>query len=97
MIEDGDFFDKPLYSTNPILSSIPWISGFVLPVIPFCIVFHQNWFATFVMNIAFVYIFGPILTKVLLVRFASGKGIGHDMINALFFGLVFLTIGLFVR
>ena len=97
MIEEENFFDKPNYATNRVLSAIPWISGFVLPVIPFCLVFHQNWFATFVINIAVVYIFGPILTKGILVRFASGKGIGRDMINSFIFGLIFLTIGLFVR
>jgi len=97
IIENDDYWDKPLYTTKPFLASIPWICGFVFPVIPFCLIFQQNWFATFILNATLVYFAGPILTKGILVRFASGKGLGRDMFNSLIWGLVFLIIGAVIR
>jgi len=94
IINSGEQFNKPIYTRNPITSAIPWISGFVLPVIPFTLVFEFHWLAIFFINIAAVYILGPILTKGLLVRFASGKGLGRDMMYSFIGGLCSLIIGL---
>jgi hypothetical protein len=96
MVDDAGFFEKPSYTNNPILSMIPWISGFVMPVLPFYLLFHQNWFATFIINIPIVYYLGPVLTKWILVRFASGKGAEIDMFNSFFYGIVTLLIGFFI-
>ncbi|RYU93181.1 hypothetical protein [Emticicia agri] len=96
-INSGDQFDRPMYTRDPIMSAIPWVSGFILPVIPFTIIFEYHWVAVFFINLAVVYILGPILTKVLLVRFASGKGLGHDMLYSFLGGIVALIIGLLAR
>jgi hypothetical protein len=96
-IDSGDQFGKPMYTRDPIMSSIPWVSGFILPVIPFTIVFEYHWLAIFFINLAVVYIIGPMLTKGFLVRFASGKGLGQDMLNSFIGGIVTLIIGLLVR
>jgi hypothetical protein len=97
MINSGDQFDKPLYTRDSIISSIPWISGFVLPVIPFTLVLEFHWVAIFFINLAVVYILGPILTRGFLVRFASGKGLGHDMMYSFIGGIFTLIIGLISR
>lgn len=96
-INSGDQLDKPMYTRDPIMSAIPWISGFILPVIPFTIVFEYHWLAIFFINLAVVYILGPMLTKGLLVRFASGKGLGHDMLYSFIGGTITLIIGLITR
>jgi hypothetical protein len=87
-------FDHPLYINNPLISSIPWISGFILPVLPFSIVFDLNWVAIFFINLIGVWLLGPILTRALLVRFTSGKGLGRDLITSFIAGIVALIIGL---
>lgn len=97
MINSGDQFDKPMYTRDPIMSAIPWVSGFILPVIPFTLVFEYHWLAIFFINLAVVYILGPMLTKGLLVRFASGKGFGHDMMYSFIGGIIALIIGLIAR
>jgi hypothetical protein len=97
IIARADKFDQPMYIHNPLMTSIPWISGFVLPVIPFSILFDVNWIAIFFINIAVVWLLGPMLTKAFLVRFASGKGLGKDMLTSFIAGIVVLIIGLLVN
>ncbi len=90
-------FDKPMYTRDPFVSAIPWISGLILPVIPFTIVFEYHWLAIFFINLAVVFVFGPILTKGIIVRFASGKGFGFDMMYSFFGGIISLIIGLIAQ
>jgi hypothetical protein len=97
MLATASQFDKPMYTRDPMLSVIPWVSGFILPVIPFAIVFDLHWLAIFFFNLAAVYILGPILTKALLVRLATGKGLGYDMLYAFIGGVIALIIGLLAR
>ena len=92
-----DRFDQPLYVHNPLMNSLPWISGFVMPVIPLTSVFELNWIAVFFINIAIVLILGSILTRGFLVRFASGKGLGYDMVVSFIAGIVTLIIGLLIK
>lgn len=96
-INSGNSFDKPMYTRDPALSAIPWISGFILPVIPFALVIDLHWVAIFFINLVVVYLIGPVLTKGLLVRFASGKGMGHDMLYSFVGGIITLVIGLIAR
>jgi hypothetical protein len=96
-LDSGDQFDKPMYTRDPIMSAIPWVSGLILPVIPFTIVFEYHWIAIFFINLAVVYILGPMLTKGLLVRFSSGKGLGHDMLYSFIGGIIALIIGIIAR
>jgi hypothetical protein len=97
VINSGDQFDKPMYTRVPIMAAIPWVSGFILPVIPFVLLFKYHWLAIFFINLVLVYILGPMLTKGLLVRFASGKGFGYDMIYSFVGGIIALIIGLIAR
>lgn len=96
-ISNGDPLNKPMYTRDPIMSVIPWISGVILPVIPLTLVFEIHWLAMFFINLAVVFILGPTLTKGLLVRFASGKGIGQDMVYSFIGALISLIIGLIAR
>ena len=93
-ILNDDKFDKPLYANDSIMSSIPWISGFIMPVFIWANIFHVHWIALFFINFAFVWILGPWLTRGFLVRFASGKGLGKDMLTAFVAGIISLIIGL---
>ena len=93
-ITSGIKSDQPLYVKNPLLSLIPWISGFILPVIPFTIVTDVHWLGIFFINLVVVFILGPALTKAILVRFASGKGLGNDMLYSFVAGIITLIIGL---
>lgn len=97
MISNGEEIEKPMYTHDPKLSIIPWVSGFILPVIPFTIVFEYHFLAIFVINIGVVYIFGPIFSRNFLVRFASSKGLGHDLLNSFIGGIGTLIIGILVR
>ena len=97
MINMGDPLDRPAYTRDPIMSSIPLISGFILPVIPFTIVSGFHWLAIFFINLIVVLTLGPMLTRAFLVRFASGKGLGKDMMSSFIIGIVTLVIGLIFR
>lgn len=89
--------DKPMYLYNPLLSAIPLISGIILPVIPFSIVTELHWLAVFGINLVFIFVAGPFLTGQFLIRFASGKGLGHDMVFAFSGAVITLLIGLLLR
>lgn len=94
MISSQASYARPLYTGNLYWTSIPWVSGFILPVIPFTIVFEYHWLIIFLINIFVVFALGPILTRQLLIRFASGKGLGKDMLRSFVGGLVSLVTGL---
>lgn len=85
------------YLSSPLLSAIPWISGFILAVIPECLIFNVTWYWMFLINIAIIYILGPTITKFYLVRMASGKGLGLDAFIALGIGITALIVGLMFR
>jgi hypothetical protein len=89
--------DQPRYTSNFILSSIPWVSGFIFSVIPLVLVFNLNWLMIFFVNLAIVYYIGPLLTRGILERFASGKGIGYDMTYSFFGGILSFILALVFR
>ena len=68
-----------------------------LAVIPECLIFNVTWYWMFLINIAGIYILGPIITKFFLVRMASGKGLGMDAFIALIIGIITLILGLIFR
>lgn len=81
------------YMINPVLSAIPWISGFVLAVIPEVILLEDVfWIWIFLGNAVLVFILGPAITQFVLRRIASGKGAGVDIIVSLIIG--FTTLGI---
>ena len=92
-----EFGRKPMYLDNPFMSVIPWISGFIFPVIIWTQITDYNWIALFIVNFAAVFLVGPWLTRGFLARFASGKGLGQDMFTAFVAGIVALIIGLLVK
>lgn len=97
LLNDDDPLSYAGYLSSPLLSSIPWISGFILAVIPECLIFNVTWYWMFVINIAGSYILGPIITKFYLVRMASDKGLGVDAFTALIIGIITLILGLIFR
>lgn len=81
------------YMEVPFMSAIPWISGFLLAVIPEALLLNNiYWLWILLGNAVLVYIFGPAITRFFLIRFASGKGAGYDIIIALIIG--FITLGI---
>lgn len=85
------------YMEVPWMNSIPWISGFILAVIPEYYLFDVSWLLAFVINIPIVTIFGPLFTHIVMVRFASGKGTGYDVLISIILALVTMVIGLLLR
>ena len=96
-LKNGDPLSYAGYLSSPLLSSIPWISGLILAVIPECLIFNVTWYWMFLINIAGIYILGPIITKFFLVRMASGKGLGMDAFITLIIGIITLILGLIFR
>ena len=86
-----------MYVNNQLLTAIPWISGFILSFIALYILLDKNWIIVFIGNGLIVYILGPLLTRQFLIRFASGDGLGKDMIIAFIGGLVAFIIGIIVK
>ena len=97
VILNGEELDKPSYTSEPLLSSIPWISGFIIPVFIWAKVTDYNWIALFFINLTAVYLLRPWLTKGFLIRFASGKGLGQDMATAFVAGVIGLVVGLLLK
>ena len=95
---NDDPYNKPMYTSEPLLSILPWVSGFIMTVIPLTLLLDDlHWLAIFVGNAALVFLLGPILTKAVLVRFSSGKGFGYDMIYSFLGGVIALAIGLLAK
>jgi hypothetical protein len=88
-------FGKSTIKSTVIIFAL--ISGFVLPVIPFTIIFKINFIWVFLINIPVVWIIGPIITKVIWERFASGKGLGQDMLYSFIAGIIALIIGIVIK
>lgn len=87
-------FDEPAILQTKAMSVIPWLSGFVLPVIPLALMINIHWVLIFLLNLPFVYIAGPFLTNQFLDRFATGRGLGRDMVIAFRWGIISLVLGL---
>jgi len=97
IISKSDEYDKPPYADNIVLSSLPWISGFIIPVFIWSQITEIHWVALFFINAAVVYVLGPWLTRGYIVRLASGKGFGKDMLTAFLAGIVTLVIGFLIK
>lgn len=82
------------YLASPLLCTIPWISGYILAVIPECLVFNIAWYWMFLINLAVNFILGPIITGIFLARMSGGKGLGYDAFKSLIIGIVSLLLGL---
>lgn len=85
------------YMEIPWMSAIPWISGFVLAVIPETYLFDIRWWWLFLINIPLVYIVGPLFTGIVMRRIASGKGTGYDVLISIIIAIVTLIIGILIK
>ena len=91
------FYPGPPYLSNQLLSSIPWISGFILAVIPECLIFPIAWYWMFLINVAAVFVLGKTVTRLYLSRWRTGKGLGRDVFVSFRTAIVTLIIGLILR
>ena len=89
-----DFSSWCGYMDVPWMSAIPWVSGFVLAVIPEALLFKLFWVWMFLINLVVVFVLGPLLARMFLKRFATGKSAGYDIIVAMVLGTVALVIGI---
>lgn len=89
--------ERVMYLTNPYLSAIPVISGFLLSYVCILLLFEQQWFIVLIGNSVFVVISSVFISKQYLVRFASGDGVGKDMIVTFCLAIVLLLIVLIVK
>lgn len=94
MIASQDISTRCGYMRVPLMSAIPWISGFILAVIPETALFDIKWYWMFLINIPIVCIGGFPFAVLFLKWFASGVGAGLDVIISLVIGIITLTIGL---
>jgi len=96
-IKTSQSFDQPMYVNNPLLTAIPWISGFILSFVALNSLLDIHWILVFIGNAIVVFILGPFLTRQFLVRFASGDGLGKDMVISFIGGLISFIIGLIIQ
>jgi hypothetical protein len=85
--------DRPFYTHNEYLSLVPHISGLILAPIALSISIGFNYFLVLPINALLLFLFGPSITRTYIIRFASGKGFGYDMMYALVAGIVLLIVG----
>ncbi len=85
------------YRYYPIKNILPWISGFVLAVIPETMLFNIFFLWMFLINIAIVMILGPLFTNMYLQRFATGKGPWSNILTSVVIGIVTLIIAIFIN
>jgi len=97
IIKTSSSFDQPMYVNNPLVAVIPWISGFVFSFISLYLLLDKSWILIFIGNALIVYILGPLLTRQFLIRFASGDGLGKDMVISFIVGLIAFVIGIIIR
>lgn len=90
----GEGDDWCPYMEIPLINTIPWISGFILAVIPESFLFDISWVWLFFINIPIVYILGPFFTGFVLRRIKSGKGAGVDVIISIIIAIVTMTFGI---
>ncbi len=88
---------RPYYTRNPVLTSIPIVSGYILPVIPFAIVFEVPLVFVFFINLIFAYLLGQLFTKTLLAKLVHGKGLAREMIFLFTGALIIMIIGIVIR
>lgn len=96
-LAETDFGAYCGYMSVPWMCAIPWISGFILAVIPETILSGISWIWVFLINALVVFILGPALTNVYMKRLASGKGAGVDIIIALLIGITTLIIAIALK
>ena len=90
-------FDKPKLFKKRGSVIVPYISAFLLAVIPLAILLPVHWGLILILNPFFLFAVGPLLTKAYTVRFAWGRGPSWDMLYCFSGGVITLAIGLLIR
>lgn len=85
------------YMAVPWLCAIPWLSGFVLAVVPEVFMCDLAWYWMFLINIPVTLVFGKFAAAFILRRFSAGKGAGMDIIISIVIGGVSLGIGMLIQ
>lgn len=85
------------YMSVPWMTAIPWLSGFVLAVIPEVYIFNLAWYWVFLINIPITLLLGNFVAAFILKRFASGRGAGFDILISMTIGIVTLVIGVIIH
>jgi hypothetical protein len=85
------------YMSVPLMCAVPWISGFVLAVIPEAVFIDLSWYWVLLINIPITLLLGFLCANIILRRFATGKGAGWDIIVSIVMGLITLAIGLLLN
>lgn len=83
------FTGEAEYQHHPILAAIPWICGFVLPVIPECMMLGLSWYWMFLINAVSVFLLGIPLAW-FYITLTESVNIGVSFIVA----IVALIIGI---
>lgn len=96
LIRKGDKLEMPMYVDNPLITTISILSGLVLPVFTWTRIFEYHWFFMILANLMIVFFLMPLITILYLKRFATGKGLGFDMIVTLVIGIILYTIGMII-
>ena len=85
--------DRPNMYLNPMLSIIPYLSGFFFSIIPLKIVFHYKLFVLFIANLIVIFSLSPIFANILLSNFANQRrGSGEVMAYSFFAGILLLIL-----
>ena len=85
------------YRYYPIKNVLPWISGFVIAVIPEGMLFNIFWVWMFLINVVVVMLLGPLFTTMYLRRFATGKGPWSNIVTSVVIGFITLIIAIVIK
>jgi len=94
----GNPGNRPNIYLNPILSVIPYLSGFILPIIPIKMLIDYNLILIFIINLIVVFFLSPIFAKILLVNYSNrirmdGSSDGEIMAFSFLGGIIFMILG----
>ncbi len=88
-------FGSSTIGTSTMINA--FVSGFILPIFPLIKIFDMNYILLFFINIPVVLILSPLITKGIILRFASGDELSRDMYRALIAGIISMVIGLSIE
>lgn len=97
MLAKHGHLDYCPYLSVPWMCAIPWLSGYVLAVIPETYLFNLAWYWVFLINIPVVFILGYFIAAFLLRRLSLGRGAGFDILILMLIGIIALIIGVIIQ
>ena len=97
LILSQERWEQPPYVDNQILCLIPWLSGYVFSVIPIIFAFDFNWIVVFLINVLVNKYLGGAITHGYMIRFASGKSLGTDLLTSFIASFGTMILGLILK